>query len=1144
MISTSTRGGFAAAVRAALQETPPVASVEDGRAVQEWVWLIHDDSAPDPRALHELLLAVERAPSVTVAGTKQVAWDAPRKLIDVGISISRWAERVTLIDAAEIDQGQYDARSDVFAVNSAGMLIRRDVWDDLGGFDEAFPGSGDDVDFCWRNRLAGHRVVVVPTAVVRHVGARENSAASPTATRKAEVFLRLKHSPLWMVPFLAVGAVIGGVGRFLTGVLAKNPGHGFGQLLASVAGVLRPVQLYRSRRRAAASRRVSRTLVRPLVAERRDVWAHRRSLLEALPASTVVGDGPGTDSQETDVPTGNSMDDFASLAAPSKTWAGTGAMAAVLLLGAVAGLAMSRFFGAPALVGGALLPMSETLGGIWRSATSWWISVGSGFAGHGDPFDYVLWLFSVAGIGNANAAVVAFIFLLLPLAGLSAWIAAGALTQHRGLRFWAAMFWATVPALQVAMGSGRLGAMLVHLVLPLVALGMIRAVGSAVPQASVATHRASSADVVLKPGINGVPSWTAAAATGLALAIVTAGAPILAPLAVVAVLASSLAAGRRGKTLWWSLLAPAALFAPLVLSTRENLRAVVADPGRPVPFPAADMWQQLLGYPVAFHPLDGLALPGFVSAGPWALIAALLIGGPVLLLAGGALFGSGPRTGIVRLSWVLAVLALVVNALSAQLPTAIGANHLITPFTGPGVSALVLALLIAALLGADRFVGVLRQRSGRSFRRLRASAIAVGLVLALGPLASLAIWTVPQVQADDDAGAPVSGAASGANPGTVAAPGLPEGTTLLGTRMELRTHAIRSLPATAADIGSSPEQTKSLQLRVSENGAYQAVLMSGSGNTFDELSVISSAHDIEGGLGSVEIRKPDAADAALRAVVAAIVSGSGVDPRAELRKLGIGFVVLQESDTAANILSNRIDAVPGLSAVGLTSSGWLWRVAGPLADDGTEMVAWQTARVRIVDPAGATVSLVDSGRTAVDAVIPAGAKDRRLLLAERYDAGWTATLDGEPLPAAPDDWAQSFALPAQGGLLRLHYVTPWEPWVATGQLTLIGLTVLMAIPMPARRRFTTRVPGRSGLHDKRGRPVDYSRSMGRRDVLDRLDPLIAPDAPDTPDPVNAQDPPNPGAQASEKGAVGTSESGAHASSMPGQKPFGDRGARS
>ena len=161
---------------------------------------------------------------MTVAGCKQLDWHAERRLIDVGLSTSRWAERLTLIDADELDQGQYDGRSDTFAVNSAGMLVRRDVWEELGGFDPALPGSGDDVDFCWRNRLAGHRVVVVPTARMFHVSHRPHALGNAKAARKAQVHLRLKHAAGWKVPLHAAGALLGSLFKLVLSIAVKDPG--------------------------------------------------------------------------------------------------------------------------------------------------------------------------------------------------------------------------------------------------------------------------------------------------------------------------------------------------------------------------------------------------------------------------------------------------------------------------------------------------------------------------------------------------------------------------------------------------------------------------------------------------------------------------------------------------------------------------------------------------------------------------------------------------------------------------------------------------------------------------------------------------------------------------------------------------------
>ena len=304
------RSGMGGAVMAGLKALAqwPADDRRRRRRATEWIWLLHDDAAPAPEALAELLHAVERAPSVTVAGCKQLDWHAERRLIDVGLSTSRWAERLTLIDADELDQGQYDGRSDTFAVNSAGMLVRRDIWEQLGGFDPALPGSGDDVDFCWRNRLAGHRVVVVPSARMFHVSHRPHALGNATAARKAQVHLRLKHAAGWKVPLHAVGALLGQPLQTRPEHCGQGPGHGFSQLLATFAALGRPAAVVRGRRNAARTRRIRRSVMKGLQTPRREVWAHRRSLIEALGADdfgrrSCTGTGPLAEQPTGDRPT-------------------------------------------------------------------------------------------------------------------------------------------------------------------------------------------------------------------------------------------------------------------------------------------------------------------------------------------------------------------------------------------------------------------------------------------------------------------------------------------------------------------------------------------------------------------------------------------------------------------------------------------------------------------------------------------------------------------------------------------------------------------------------------------------------------------------------------------------------------------------
>ncbi|WP_255414784.1 glycosyltransferase [Pseudarthrobacter sp. AG30] len=1046
-----TKGGMGAAISAGLAGLVPKAGSGGDRT--EWIWLLHDDAAPAPDALAELLGAVERAPSVTVAGCKQLDWHSPRRLIDVGLSTSRWAERLTLIDADELDQGQYDGRTDTFAVNSAGMLVRRDVWEQLGGFDPALPGSGDDVDFCWRNRLAGHRVVVVPAARMFHVAHRPHALGNPAAARKAQVHLRLKHSPLWMVPVHGLGALLGSLFKLVLSIVVKDPGHGISQLLATCAALGRPRSVAKARRAAKRTRRIRRSVIRKLQTPRREVWSHRRSLMEALGS-----DGSGADHLVQDPlahqPTGDAADDFAALATAKRGWVGNGALAAVIIASIASLLALTGLFRANAVTGGGLIPVSAGLGDIWHNASGWWISLGAGLPGHGDPFDYVLWIIGVLGGGDANPAMAWLLLLGAPLSGLTAWFAAGGLTARRRLRLAAAIFWAAAPALQVALNQGRAGALIAHMMIPLVVLGLLRATGSAVGHGSFSLEAPADArpadQAPAKPGVNGMPSWTASAAAGLALAVTTASAPSLLVPAVVLIVLCGVLLGRRGRTVWWALLPSAALFVPFGLSTIDRPRALLADPGLPLGFDAAPLWQQIIGQPLAFDPAGGLQGLGLFSGGPvpWALLMALLISVPVVALAIVGLFVAGRPVRAVRWFWIVALVSLASGWLTSHVATGINAESLVTPFPGPAVSAASFALLSAAILGAGQVMSAVDRRSAAGSKATTAAraGLAVGLVMLLaGPLAGMAAWSAQNLLRPAAAPAP---AAPAGTPG-------PSGSgtdRALGSARLVEAANARSLPATAIDRGTGPEQTRTLIISTNEDGTYKASLMRGAGTTLDNLSAIASARTIIGAPGAEEVRDDDDVTGSVRRVVATLVAGQGVDPRADLEQLGVGFVVLRAADTAAQLTASRMDAVPGLVAVGQTDVGWLWRISP--SNQAVLQAADVAHRVRIVDPRGATTTSVPSNKDGVDAAVPTGPEGRLVVLAERADPGWSAWLDGRKLTSTTSGWAQAFTLPASAGQLTVRYDNPWAFWAAAGQITVIGLTVILAVPMPTQRPRT------------------------------------------------------------------------------------------
>lgn len=137
----------------------------------DYLWMLHDDSAPDPECLGQLVQAFENSTTLGIAGPKALDWDKPETLASVGIHATRGGERLTPFDPGEVDQGQYDGISDVLAVGTAGLLIKAQLWDRLRGTNPLLGKFTEGLELGRRARMAGYRVCLVPAARIYHAQA-------------------------------------------------------------------------------------------------------------------------------------------------------------------------------------------------------------------------------------------------------------------------------------------------------------------------------------------------------------------------------------------------------------------------------------------------------------------------------------------------------------------------------------------------------------------------------------------------------------------------------------------------------------------------------------------------------------------------------------------------------------------------------------------------------------------------------------------------------------------------------------------------------------------------------------------------------------------------------------------------------------
>ncbi|HRD79169.1 MAG: bifunctional riboflavin kinase/FAD synthetase [Saprospiraceae bacterium] len=82
----------------------------------------------------------------------------------------------------ELDEGQYDTVEDIFWASGAAFVIRKSLYEQLGGFDGSFFAHSEEIDLCWRLKKAGYRIVVQPRSVVYHLGGGTLAYNTPRKT--------------------------------------------------------------------------------------------------------------------------------------------------------------------------------------------------------------------------------------------------------------------------------------------------------------------------------------------------------------------------------------------------------------------------------------------------------------------------------------------------------------------------------------------------------------------------------------------------------------------------------------------------------------------------------------------------------------------------------------------------------------------------------------------------------------------------------------------------------------------------------------------------------------------------------------------------------------------------------------------------
>ena len=90
--------------------------------------------------------------------------------------------RGRIFDVVEHDHGQYDQPASVLWASGAALFVRARNYKEVGGLDSRFFAHNEEIDFCWRLRIRGYRIVCVPESKVYHVGGGTLPKSNPMKT--------------------------------------------------------------------------------------------------------------------------------------------------------------------------------------------------------------------------------------------------------------------------------------------------------------------------------------------------------------------------------------------------------------------------------------------------------------------------------------------------------------------------------------------------------------------------------------------------------------------------------------------------------------------------------------------------------------------------------------------------------------------------------------------------------------------------------------------------------------------------------------------------------------------------------------------------------------------------------------------------
>jgi N-acetylglucosaminyl-diphospho-decaprenol L-rhamnosyltransferase len=235
----------------------------NNRAAQEakspYLILLNPDAFPEADWLARLIALADQHPWAAAIGSTQLRADADNVFDGTGDVML--ASGLPYRSNYGKPRGETPPLGETFAACGAAMLVRREAFETVGGFDERYFCFVEDVDLCFRLRLRGHKVLQSPLAIVHHVGGASTGSRSSFARflgARNRFWTYVKCMPsLLFWPLLPAHLALSAFACTLN----VFSGGGFTAWRGLLAGIGSVGAIWRSRREIQRARRVSWTKI-------------------------------------------------------------------------------------------------------------------------------------------------------------------------------------------------------------------------------------------------------------------------------------------------------------------------------------------------------------------------------------------------------------------------------------------------------------------------------------------------------------------------------------------------------------------------------------------------------------------------------------------------------------------------------------------------------------------------------------------------------------------------------------------------------------------------------------------------------------------------------------------------------------------